>query len=277
MLFVVDIEGCIMPARRGPVDLSAIGHLRAVLGEMRAGAHGGHGAHGAGRAARDAWAFTICTGRPAPYVEAVLQLVGGPWPGVPAVVEHGAFLYDALTGTMTPHPALADQREVLDWAQEAVADFLGSERCVGAQREPGKELCVSINPPPGMGIAAFFHEVAAALEPVARHLTIMHSQSSVDITPRGIDKGTGLSFLCEHIGVELASCVAIGDSQNDLPMLRRAGHPAAPRNADPDALRVAEYVSPLPEALGVADIIQHYRGQRAVAGTAASEAAPARD
>lgn len=266
MLFVADIEGCIMPARRGPVDLSAIGRLRAVLDEMRAGARGG----------RDVWAFTICTGRSAPYVEAVLQLVGGPWPGVPAVVEHGAFLYDALTGTMTPHPALADQHEVLGWAQKAVADLLASPRCPGAQREPGKDLCISLNPPPGMGIAAFFSEVAASLEPVARHLSIMHSQSSVDITPRGIDKGAGLSFLCEHLGVDLASCVAIGDSHNDLPMLRRAGHPAAPRNADPDVCRVAEYVSPLPEALGVADIIRHYRSG-AGAGEAAREAAPTRD
>jgi hypothetical protein len=98
----------------------------------------------------------------------------------------------------------------------------------------------------------------------------------VDITPRGIDKGAGLSFLCEHLGVDLASCVAIGDSHNDLPMLRRAGHPAAPRNADPDVCRVAEYVSPLPEALGVADIIRHYRSG-AGAGEAAREAAPTRD
>jgi hypothetical protein len=245
LLIVCDIEGCIMPARRGPVDLTGLARCRSVIGAMRERA-------GAG--------FTICTGRPAPYVEAVLQFIGGPWPGVPAVVENGAFLYDAASGELIPHPLLTGRRHALEAANAAVVRLLASPRWPGARREPGKEVCISLNPPHGQDIAAFYREVAAELGPVAEHLTITHSRSAVDITPRGIDKGAGFLFLCERVGMPPVSCVAIGDTEGDLPMLERAGHAAAPANCAPQVKDMAEYVSPFSETAGVADIIEHYAG-----------------
>lgn len=46
---------------------------------------------------------------------------------------------------------------------------------------------------------------------------------SFDISPTGIDKGTGITRLCEILKVDIKDTVVLGDGNNDYPMFKVAG------------------------------------------------------
>ena len=72
-------------------------------------------------------------------------------------------------------------------------------------------------------------------------------------------KGTAVEFLANHYGVSLAQTVAIGDQQNDLPMIEKAGIGVAVKNADASLKSVADYVSTYTnEESAVADCIERF-------------------
>ncbi len=56
----------------------------------------------------------------------------------------------------------------------------------------------------------------------------------LEITPLGVSKLTGARRLGEHLGLTVAEAVAIGDSANDLPLLRGAGRAVAMPEAPED-------------------------------------------
>ena len=56
----------------------------------------------------------------------------------------------------------------------------------------------------------------------------------VDITLA--DKGTGITALCEHLGIGLESVAAFGDNYNDIPILDLVGHPYMKRISPEDLL-----------------------------------------
>lgn len=75
-------------------------------------------------------------------------------------------------------------------------------------------------------------------------LNVSHmGADAVEIGPAGIDKATGLQWLCEHLGIDRADVVAIGDEYNDHEMLRWAGHGIAMGNADEVTKSLADSVT----------------------------------
>jgi len=67
-------------------------------------------------------------------------------------------------------------------------------------------------------------------------------KNNYEISPKGVSKGTGLTALCEYIGLPIAQAIAIGDEGNDVAMLRAAGLGVAMGNAI-DAAKAAADVS----------------------------------
>ena len=53
--------------------------------------------------------------------------------------------------------------------------------------------------------------------------TAFSEVSSLECSARGVDKGSGLLALCGELGIPPERCIAVGDAENDLPMLRAAG------------------------------------------------------
>src|SRR5260370_4896783 len=78
----------------------------------------------------------------------------------------------------------------------------------------------------------------------------------VDVTLEGVDKMYGVRSLLSRIGSDWSDVLAIGDSWNDLPMLRGARLSACPANAVPEVKAVADYGSPLAATRGGADILR---------------------
>ena len=88
--------------------------------------------------------------------------------------------------------------------------------------------------------------------------TITCTRGNIEVSPQGIDKGKGLRRLCEQVGIPLSRVIAVGDSENDLPMLNVAGLAVAMGNAIPEAKRAAAVVVSDNDNDGVAEAIKDY-------------------
>ena len=70
-------------------------------------------------------------------------------------------------------------------------------------------------------------------------LELVYSEvSSLECSAAGVSKGSGLRRLCGMLGVPVEDCIAVGDADNDIPMLRAAGLGVAMGNA-PDHVKAA--------------------------------------
>ena len=86
--------------------------------------------------------------------------------------------------------------------------------------------------------------------------TIAQSQTYyLDITALQANKGDGIVALAAALGFDLAEVAAIGDQNNDLPMLTRAGYAVAMGNAPDNVQKAADAVTAGNDADGVADAI----------------------
>lgn len=70
----------------------------------------------------------------------------------------------------------------------------------------------------------------------------------LDLTPVGVSKASGLSYVADQLGLEAADVLAIGDGRNDLEMLEWAGRGVAMGHSVPEVQQVADAVT-----LSVAD------------------------
>ena len=65
----------------------------------------------------------------------------------------------------------------------------------------------------------------------------------MDINAPGVDKGEGVRVLSEIYGFSLESTLALGDNGNDEAMLKMAGIPVAPMNAEENIKSIARLVT----------------------------------
>ena len=79
---------------------------------------------------------------------------------------------------------------------------------------------------------------------------------AIEIGPVGIDKASGLAWLCERLGVDASEVVAFGDEYNDHTMLAWAGHGVAMGNADAVTQGFANEVAPSNAHDGVAQVLE---------------------
>lgn len=80
----------------------------------------------------------------------------------------------------------------------------------------------------------------------------------IEVVPQGVDKGTGLAWLADYLGIPQASVMAVGDQENDLPMVRWAGIGVALGNATPALQRAADWVAPPLDEEGAAAALERF-------------------
>ncbi|WP_448821014.1 Cof-type HAD-IIB family hydrolase [Cetobacterium sp.] len=79
----------------------------------------------------------------------------------------------------------------------------------------------------------------------------------LEVTKLGIDKGSSLLKLAKKLGIAQNEIIAIGDSYNDLPMLKIVGMPTCVGNAKSEIKNICKFISTSNNNSGVAGIIEN--------------------
>ena len=116
-------------------------------------------------------------------------------------------------------------------------------------------------------IIAFFHDLSEK-QPVLREIAANFPGYAVssslgnnmEINAKYATKGNALRFLCRHLGIHPAQCMAFGDGTNDYSMLRAAGLGVAMGNASEEVQSCADEVTQTNDEDGVAQMIERVLG-----------------
>ncbi len=95
-------------------------------------------------------------------------------------------------------------------------------------------------------------EAGVTLTVVASHPILIEG------LPAGLTKAVGLAWLAEHLDVPREAVLAVGDNDNDAPMLEWAGVGVAMGDASPLARAAADWVAPGVEQDGAAVAIEKF-------------------
>ena len=74
-------------------------------------------------------------------------------------------------------------------------------------------------------------------------VTVLDTGYAIHLQSPGINKGTALEALAKEMGLLPSDFLAIGDSLNDIQMLKKAGIGVTVANAHPDTKAVAEFIA----------------------------------
>ncbi len=75
---------------------------------------------------------------------------------------------------------------------------------------------------------------------------------------QGVNKGAALRQLCAMLQIDPQRVLAVGDNDNDIPLLQAAGYGVAMGNASPGLKAVADWVAPTIEEDGVAVTLEKF-------------------
>lgn len=82
--------------------------------------------------------------------------------------------------------------------------------------------------------------------------------SNIELNPLGISKASGVEAVCQLLGIQMSEVIAMGDSQNDITMIREAGLGVAMGNAQDEVKQIADITTVTNEESAVAKIIHAY-------------------
>ncbi|MEU3318191.1 HAD family hydrolase [Streptomyces sp. NPDC006785] len=235
-----------------------------------------------GRAAASGARHLIVTGRPVPGIRALLADLA--YTGL-VVCGQGTQLYDADAGRLLRSVTL--DREAADTALGKIEAEVGAvfaavdqdgvdgvtlieagyrmpNPTLPAQRVGSREalwerpVIKVLVRHPELGDDAL---TAAARGAVGDLATVtMAGPGTVELAPRGVDKGTGLAAAAELLGIGAERTVAFGDMPNDLPMFAGSGLRVAMGNAHPELRAAADEVTLTHAEDGVAVVLERLFG-----------------
>jgi HAD superfamily hydrolase (TIGR01484 family) len=81
---------------------------------------------------------------------------------------------------------------------------------------------------------------------------------NLELNPLGISKASGIMEVCNLIGIMMDEVIAMGDSENDLTMIKAAGLGVAMGNAQENVKKAADVVTVTNDEDGVARVIREY-------------------
>ena len=82
--------------------------------------------------------------------------------------------------------------------------------------------------------------------------------NNIEVMDFRASKGIGLEYLCNEMNISPDQVIAIGDSENDLPMLKYAGFGVAMGNGDERVKLEANYITETNDEDGVAKVIEKF-------------------
>lgn len=247
-LIISDVDGCISPEESVAWDFDL---FAAFCRQVR------DASEGRGTLAP----MTLCTGRPQPYVEALMKVMDIRYP---AICENGAVLYDLSTNEASYAPGVTSAKVT---GLRAIRCYIEDEilpKCPKAVMQFGKEAQLSVFshdpsvlPPIGEKLEQFIK--AGHGTPVKINCSHFYLNISLD----ALDKGSAIRHLLAKLGLKREEVAGIGDTIGDLPLRNEVGFFACPSNATAEIRAAADYCSSKPNIAGVLEILKHPRLQRA--------------
>ena len=228
--------------------------------------------------------FSLCTGRFPENASLVLMECGL---SCPIIGVNGAEITDAPMGALLSYHTLADRaaREVLKALRRLNAQFFTfshklittsevndvhhsevSEGAildkVGVRFAHGAE---AVERSLDAGLTKYYikdtgnlAEIGSALREIEDIELTRSGMKNIEVIPKGVNKGSGLRTLAGHLGIPMESVMALGDQDNDLPMLTCAGYGVAMGNAPDDIKKRAKYETARYDEFGVARAIERF-------------------
>lgn len=94
------------------------------------------------------------------------------------------------------------------------------------------------------------------VHPMADRVSFIHSERTLfEILPKGVDKGTLVMKIAEILNIDKNKTIAIGDYDNDVPMLKAAKLGIAVSNASENAKAAADLITVSNEEHAIAKVI----------------------
>ena len=148
--------------------------------------------------------------------------------------------------------ALNKKNTVSDYSVHPLFDFMDSDELL-TKLEKNPVYCGFIFTDPGVPVDFILKN------PVLAAATVQYSgEHSFIITDKGIDKSTGLLKLAEHWDIPKEAILAVGNDENDIPMLKAAGTSVAVGNANPMIFEYVDWIAPDVRDGGAAEAIRRY-------------------
>lgn len=243
-----------------------------------------------GRMIRRGVPLTLATGRPARWLQPVLEQL----PVRPVCVcGNGAVLYDSGRDVVLDDHSLAPevQAEVVAIARSAMADIgpvgVAVERAGRSALDPSDELFVvgpayahawestehgicgeteMMSEPatkmllsnPGMASSELHSIIAPHIPADLAHVTYSMPEGLIEVSAPGVTKRAGLEELAELVGAGASDVVCFGDMPNDIEMIRWAGLGVAMGNAVAEVQRAADEVTATNDDDGVARVLERW-------------------
>lgn len=108
-----------------------------------------------------------------------------------------------------------------------------------------------------VNISPEFQSILSQRDDVTYKTSISTQQYiSVDVTPKGIDKSSGVAEWCKHHDISPQQVIGVGDSNNDLEFLECVGFAVAMGNSTPEILKRAHRVIDHTDQNGLAVYLQ---------------------
>jgi Cof subfamily protein (haloacid dehalogenase superfamily) len=261
-LVALDLDGTVMDR-----DLVIPPAVRAAIGAAQA-----RGIH-----------VTLATGR---MFGAALPFASALGIRTPLICYQGALIRDPLNGAVLEHTGMpgeeaAEAATALLAADIFVIAYVEERLCIAERRAEldyylqfhpeGAEIVVAPDLPAMLRDAPptkllFVAEPAVVERELARlslrfahRLVVTRSHEHFgELTAPGISKGVALAHLAAHLGIPRERVVAIGDQENDLPMIEWAGLGLAMGNAIPAVKKAAAAILPSVQDAGVADGLRRF-------------------
>lgn len=238
-LVVADIDGCLMPGLGEPFDLEIFHALQEVNCQAEVDSH--------------IPAITFCSGRPQPYVEAIIQLCATSYP---VVCESGGVFYSLKDRCLEIHPNFdRAMQEALGAITSLARDQLVERLPVVI--EPGKITQLTLIPVAPLTVEEILPTAQQMLTASNGLYSFDYTTICINFSPRTIHKGVGLKWLAEKTGIPCDEMAGIGDASSDRAFLELVQVAGAVNNAAEPLKQVAHYVSPYAYGRGVLDFI-HY-------------------
>ena len=232
-------------------------------------------------------AVVVTTGRPRGGIVAQINALRLNRPGCYAIAANGATIYDTYTGEVIYENGVS--REYLRYAfdeaykfgvhpQTYTRDAVLAEHdnaelqyycnLVKMSYEIVEDVSVALDYDPIKML--FIHlDDRSKLEAFRAHVEPWYQERQLEVffscdrhlefLPQGVNKGSGVRFLSEYLGVPIENTLAAGDAENDISMLQAVGTPCVMKNARPEMYQYGKYITERDNNhSGVAEIIEKY-------------------